>query len=70
MEKLNVYFVISGGITEVGFAFDLSGNLWGVGRNEDGDDSGWGSRIFYADNDQLDNILTTGKISHFDLKNL
>merc|ERR1712131_574709 len=35
-----------GGISEIGWAFDLDGNIWGVGRNEDGDDSGWGSRIF------------------------
>jgi hypothetical protein len=31
---------MAGGISEVGFHFDLEGNLWGVGRNEDGDDSG------------------------------
>ena len=37
-----------GGISEIGWAFDLEGNIWGVGRNEDGDDSGWGSRIFSA----------------------
>ena len=37
-----------GGISEIGWAFDLDGNIWGVGRNEDGDDSGWGSRIFSA----------------------
>ena len=36
----------TGGISEVGFAFDLEGNLFGVGRNEDGDNSGWGSRTF------------------------
>lgn len=29
--------------------FDLDGNVWGVIRNEDGDASGWGSRIFRAD---------------------
>ena len=43
----------------------MSGNLWGVGRNEDGDDSGWGSRILYADVDNLDNILPTGQILNF-----
>ena len=32
--------LLSGGLTEIGFQFDLEGNLWGVGRNEDGDDSG------------------------------
>ena len=30
------------------------GDLWAVGRNEDGDESGWGSRVFHA--------------SHFDLR--
>ena len=33
-----------GGLTELGWYYDLAGNVWGVGRNEDGDDSGWGSR--------------------------
>ena len=33
-------------IFKVGWAFDLFGNMWGVGRNEDGDSSGWGSRTF------------------------
>lgn len=27
--------------------------MWGVGRNEDGDDSGWGSRTFFAPNSDL-----------------
>ena len=34
-----------GGLTELGWYYDLAGNVWGVGRNEDGDDSGWGSRL-------------------------
>jgi len=38
----------SGG-SEVGWMFDLFGNYWGVIRNEDGDTSGWGSRMFRAD---------------------
>ena len=42
-----------GGISEIGWAFDLDGNIWGVGRNEDGDDSGWGSRIFSAPAEDL-----------------
>ena len=29
----------NGGISEIGWTFDLEGNLWGVGRNEDGDAS-------------------------------
>ena len=38
-----------GGISEVGWGVDLNGILYGVGRNEDGDDSGWGSRILKFD---------------------
>mmetsp|Transcript_47271 Transcript_47271/g.122166 ORF Transcript_47271/g.122166 Transcript_47271/m.122166 type:complete len:417 (-) Transcript_47271:2071-3321(-) len=44
-----------GGVNEVGWTFDLEGNFWGVLRNEDGDKSGFGSRIAYADKDQLYN---------------
>jgi len=39
----------TGGINEIGWHFDLFGNVWGVGRNENGDESGWGSRMFRAD---------------------
>ena len=28
--------------------FDLTGNFWGVIRNEDGDESGWGSRLMHG----------------------
>jgi hypothetical protein len=38
-----------GGISEVGWEFDSQGIMWGVGRNEDGDESGWGSRILRFD---------------------
>ena len=31
----------------------IQGNMWGVARNEDGDDSGWGSRTFFADKADL-----------------
>lgn len=41
--------VTDGGNSEVGWNFDLMGNIWGVLRNEDGDKSGWGSRIIHAD---------------------
>lgn len=41
--------VTDGGTSEVGWNFDLMGNIWGVLRNEDGDGSGWGSRIIHAD---------------------
>ena len=31
----------------------IQGNIWGVARNEDGDESGWGSRTFFASHDDL-----------------
>ena len=31
----------------------VQGNIWGVARNEDGDESGWGSRTFFASHDDL-----------------
>lgn len=34
-----------GGISEIGWMFDLQGYVYGVGRNEDGDSSGWGRRV-------------------------
>ena len=43
----------TGGISEVGWTFDADGIMWGVGRNEDGDDSGWGSRLFYFDPESM-----------------
>lgn len=44
-----------GGISEVGWAVDdESGVLYGVGRNEDGDDSGWGSRVLKFDPETME----------------
>jgi hypothetical protein len=40
--------VYLGGVSEVAIEFDDDGNLYGVGRNEDGDNSGWGTQIFTA----------------------
>lgn len=40
--------VYKGGVSEAGFEFDSTGNLWAVTRNEDGDDSGFGSHVAYA----------------------
>jgi hypothetical protein len=40
--------VYVGGVSEVGFDFDPAGNLFAVGRNEDGDSSGMGSLVFSA----------------------
>jgi hypothetical protein len=45
--------VYKGGVSEVGWDFDADGNFWGVGRNEDGDDSGFGSHVFFAAKDSL-----------------
>ena len=38
-------------LTKLGWTFDIFKNAWGVGRNEHGDLSGWGSRVFKADHD-------------------
>ena len=40
--------VYVGGVSEVAFEFDEEGNLWTVGRNEDGDSTGAGSQICFA----------------------
>lgn len=45
-----VYF---GGVSEADFEFDRKGNLWAIGRLEDGDNTGFGSHIFYAEADSL-----------------
>ena len=39
-------FVYEGGVSEVGFEYTEDGTLWGVTRNEDGDDSGFGSSVY------------------------
>merc|ERR1712223_328116 len=52
-----------GGISEVGWAFDDNGVIWGVGRNEDGDDTGWGSRIFYFDMENMTSPIWTSSVS-------
>ena len=38
--------------------------MYGVGRNEDGDDSGWGSRTIYAENIDLSDWRFTSKESN------
>jgi len=45
--------VYTGGVSEVAFEFDADGNLWALGRNEDGDDSGAGSQVCYAQAGEL-----------------
>jgi hypothetical protein len=46
--------VYEGGVSEVDFEFSREGDLWAVGRLEDGDFSGFGSQIFFASKDSLD----------------
>ena len=45
-ETLNTIY--TGGVSEVGFEFDRAGDAWGVMRNEDGDESGFGSHVAVA----------------------
>lgn len=40
--------VYTGGVSEVAFEFDDHGNLFAIGRNEDGDSTGWGTQHFFA----------------------
>ena len=46
-----VYFALS--FINLLTAKRVQGNIWGVARNEDGDESGWGSRTFFASHDDL-----------------
>lgn len=50
LDSAQVHF---GGVSECGFEFDYSGNLWGVTRLEDGDETGFGSHIIYADSAKI-----------------
>ncbi|MBI2520502.1 MAG: hypothetical protein HYV97_08790 [Bdellovibrio sp.] len=45
--------VYQGGVSETAFEFDHLGNLWGVTRNEDGDQSGFGHQVIFADKNNL-----------------
>lgn len=45
----NAPWVYRGGVSEVAFEFDTDGSLWAVTRNEDGDDSGFGSHVCHAE---------------------
>ena len=38
----------TGGVSEIAFEWDEAGGLWIITRNEDGDDSGFGSQLCYA----------------------
>ena len=57
-------FVYEGGISEVGWYFDLDGNIWAVGRNEDGDESGWGRRVAHASKENIAKWTFTDKESN------
>ena len=45
--------VYHGGVSETAFEFDREGNLWGVTRLEDGDKTGFGSHVVFANKDNL-----------------
>jgi hypothetical protein len=45
--------VYRGGICEVSFEFTHSGDLVAIGRNEDGDATGFGTQLFYARKESL-----------------
>jgi len=45
--------VYRGGISEVSFEFTRSGDLVAIGRNEDGDSTGFGSQLFFAKKGEL-----------------
>lgn len=49
----DVPYVYSGGVSEVAFEFDSDRSLWAVTRNEDGDDTGWGSHVCTTPADKL-----------------
>ncbi len=45
--------VYKGGVSECAFEFDYEGNLWAVTRLEDGDESGFGSHVIFADKQDI-----------------
>jgi hypothetical protein len=45
--------VYAGGVCEVSFTFTPKGDLVAIGRNEDGDHTGFGSQLFFAPKDDL-----------------
>jgi len=51
--KADSSVVYRGGVCEVAFEFTAKGDLVAIGRNEDGDDSGFGTQLFYAKKDDL-----------------
>jgi hypothetical protein len=47
--------VYLGGVSETAFEFDKNGNVWAVTRLEDGDKTGFGSHVVFADKNDIDN---------------
>jgi len=47
--------VYRGGVSEVAFEFTDKGDLVAIGRNEDGDSTGFGSQLFFASSTDLGN---------------
>jgi len=45
--------VYRGGVCEVAFEFTKKGDLVALGRNEDGDETGFGTQVFFAPKDNL-----------------
>ena len=59
----------SGGGSSTGWGFDLSGKLYSLIQNEDGDQSGWGSRFAISNNDSIANwTFTQSKSSPYLVK--
>ena len=54
--------VYHGGVSETGWEFDHEGNVWAVTRNEDGDESGFGSQIMFAPKENLSKWQKLGPI--------
>ena len=54
--------VYHGGVSETGWEFDHEGNVWAVTRNEDGDESGFGSQLMFAPKDNLSKWQKMGPI--------
>jgi hypothetical protein len=57
--------IYHGGVSEVAFEFDGEGNLWAVTRNEDGDQSGFGSHVAFAPHNALGEWQFPDKSSPF-----
>ena len=50
ISKISQY---NGGVSEVAFEFDENGNFWAISRNEDGDKSGFGYHLIFANNKDI-----------------